>query len=133
MGAVYQVQQFANLIAAGTAKANPTVFPMALMALDIEWVEWEVPPGARGDVGFWIGSKGQPIFPYTVGAPQWIVTDGRFVHWDLENQPDSGDWEMRGYNIGVRPHTVYIRFGLALPAPEPAPGVGFPSLTVLNS
>lgn len=131
--AVSQIQQFANLIAAGRPINNPQIFPMAIAALDVQWIEWQVPPGARGNVGFWIGSKGQPIIPYTVGAPQWIVTDGQFTHWDLDDMPDSGDWEMRGYNLGVLAHTVYVRFGLALPLPEQPAGVGFPPLTVLNS
>lgn len=131
--AVSQIRKFANLIPAGTAVANPAVFPMVLPELDVMWIEWQVPAGPRGNVGFWIGSKGQPIIPYTVGPPTWIVTDNETEHWDVENQMDSGDWEMRGYNLGVRPHTVYIRFGLAVPVPEPTPGVGFPSLTVLNS
>lgn len=114
--AIKEVQQFANLIPAGTLKAAPAVFSMQLMNLDIDWIEWEVPPGPRGNVGFWIGSHGQPIIPYAAGPANWIVTDGRAAHWDTEGLPDSGDWEMRGYNLGLQPHTVTIRFGLRPPS-----------------
>lgn len=113
---VSEIYQFANTVNAGTAKANPAFFPMALPMMDVAWVEWEVPPGARGDVGFWIGSHGQPIIPFASGPANWIVTDGRAAHWDVADLMDSGDWQMAGYNIGVRPHTVTIRFGLYLPA-----------------
>ena len=107
------------LVPAGTAQATPAAFQMTLPPLDIAWLEWTVPPGPGGDVGFWIGSAGQPIIPYTVGAPYWIVTDDEKVHWDLVDQPDSGDWQLQAYNLGVRDHSIYVRWGLAPPAPAP--------------
>lgn len=131
--AIQEVQQFANTIPPGTLQAAPAVFPMRLLELGIEWIEWEVPPGPRGEVGFWIGSHGQPIIPFASGAAQWIVTDGRSAHWDTVNLPDSGDWEMRGYNIGILAHTVTVRFGLALPAASGDEGSGFLSIATLNS
>lgn len=117
---VSQIMQFACTVPAGTAEASPAVFPMLLLNLDIVWLEWRVPPGPRGDVGFWIGSHGQPIIPYTEGPAQFIVTDDEKVHWDLVDQPDSGDWELQAYNVGVKPHTLYIRWGLAVPPGVPA-------------
>jgi hypothetical protein len=115
--AVSEVYQFANTIPPGTAKATPATFPMILPLMDVVWIEWEVPPGARGNVGFWIGSHGQPIIPFASGPANWIVTDGREVHWDTESLMDSGDWQMAGYNVGQLPHTVTVRFGLTVPAP----------------
>ena len=120
MTEVSQIQQFACTVPAGTQQASPQVFPMQLLALDIVWLEWIVPPGPRGDVGFWIGSHGQPIIPYAEGAAQWIVTDDERVHWELTDQPDSGDWELQAYNVGVKPHTLYVRWGLAVPVSVPA-------------
>lgn len=132
-GAVAQVQQFACTVAPATPVATPAVFPMPLLPLAIEWLEWFVPLGPRGEVGFWIGSHGQPIIPYTVGAPNWIVTDDQHVHWDLADQPDSGDWELRAYNLGVKPHTIYVRWGLSIPTTVPAGVAVLPSLDMLNS
>lgn len=117
--AVSQIYQFTNTIPAGTTANAPATFPMTVPLLSIEWIEWEVPPGARGNVGFWIGSKGQQVIPFASGAPQWIVTDGRAAHWDTEDLPDSGDWQMAGYNVGLNPHTITVRFGLSKRA-EPA-------------
>ena len=121
--AVFQINQFTCQVPAGTAIANPAVFPMVLPNLDIVWLEWEVPPGPRGNVGFWIGSHGQQIIPFGSGAASWIVTDDRFTHWDLVDQPDSGDWELRAYNLGVDPHTIYVRWGLGPPTDIPVVGV----------
>lgn len=131
--AVKEVQQFDNTVAAGTPINNPAIFPMALLNLDIEWIEWKVPPGPRGTVGFWIGSHGQPIIPFSSGGPKWIVADGESAHWDTVDLPTSGDWEMRAYNLGILSHTITIRFGLAAPVPDLAAVPLFPSPTVLHS
>lgn len=114
---VSQIVPYTCTVLLGTPASNPQVFPMQLpVNLDVRWVEWEVPPGPRGDVGFWIGSHGQPIIPYAIGAPNWIVTDNRVAHWDLFNLPDSGDWELRAYNTGVKSHTISVFWGLAVPS-----------------
>lgn len=115
--AIREVQSFACTIPAGTAKAAPAVFQLPMMAMDIEWLEWQVPPGARGDVGFWLGSLGQQIIPFSSGGPNWIVADGYTAHWDMDELAADTSWELRGYNIGLLPHTVTVRFGLALPRP----------------
>lgn len=122
--AVQLVEIFAATIPAGTLQANPVVVPMQLPNLDVAWVEWIVPPGPRGDVGFFLASHGEPIIPArTTGLP-WIVTDDERNHWDLTGQMDSGDWELRGYNVGLRSHTITIRWGLAPPADT---GAGLPA------
>lgn len=113
MAAVNQVYQFTATIPAGTAPSSPYVLEMPMPTLEVAWVEWEVPPGARGNVGFWIGSKGQQIIPFASTTPNWIVTDGRSAHWDMGGLPDSGSWELQGYNNGVNAHSVTVRFGLA--------------------
>lgn len=133
--AIREVQQFACPVPAGTAKAVPAVFPCPLMGLDIEWIEWEVPPGARGAVGFVIASQGQPVIPYTTGAaPNWIVADGYTAHWDMDSLDASTGWEVRAYNLGINLHTIYVRFGLSMPplAPGLAVPIG-PDVSVLTS
>lgn len=128
MNPVSEVYQFANVVTAGTSQAAPLVFPMQLPYMDVAWIEWIVPPGPGGDVGFWIGSHGQQIIPFASGAPNWIVTDDERAHWDMTGLMDSGDWQMVAYNVGVNDHTVTVRFGLTLrPPPVPGPGVLLPA------
>lgn len=59
-------------------------------------------------MGFSIGSSGQQIIPYGIG--EYIVTDDEKMEWALEQQIDSGSWELFGYNTGDFDHTVYITF-----------------------
>lgn len=111
--AVSQVQPFALTVPANTPISSPVNLQMNLLPLDIVWLEWRVPPGPRGDVGFYFGSHGAPIIPYGSGPLPWIITDDEGAHWDLVDQPNSGDWNLVAYNIGLRPHTIYVRWGLA--------------------
>lgn len=130
--AIREVQSFPCTIPAGTLPANPHVFQLPMMAMDIEWLEWQVPPGARGDVGFWLGSMGQQIIPFGSGAPSWIVADGYTAHWDMDALAADQSWELRGYNIGLLPHTVTVRFGLALSVPTSSLASSLLPLASLN-
>lgn len=118
--AIREVQSFRCSIPAGTAQAAPAVFPLPMMPLDIQWIEWEIPAGARGNVGFWLGSQGQQIIPFSSSGPNWIVADGYVAHWDMDNLAADNSWELRGYNLGVLAHIVTVRFGLAMPPAAPA-------------
>lgn len=126
---VSQIQPFTCVVPTGSAPSSPVTFPMQLLPLDIAWLEWTVPPGPRGDVGFYFGSHGAPIIPYSSGGPYWIITDNEKVHWDLTDQPDSGDWSMIAYNLGLQPHTIYVRWGLAPASDAPAPALILPTLS----
>jgi hypothetical protein len=56
-------------------------------------------------------SGGQPVIPIN-GA--FIVTDDRADNWIVTQQPDSGQWEVTGYNTDIYDHTVYLDFFLDL-------------------
>jgi hypothetical protein len=56
-------------------------------------------------------SGGQAVLP-TNG--QYIITDDDKDVWTVVNQPDSGQWEVTGYNTDVYDHTVYLDFFLDL-------------------
>lgn len=56
-------------------------------------------------------SKGQALLP-TNGT--FIVTDNDNDAWPVVNQPDSGQWELTGYNTDIYDHTVYLDFFLSL-------------------
>lgn len=129
---VQLIYQFSLTVPAGTAPGAPAVLPMALPSMEVVWVEWRVPPGPRGDVGFWIGSHGESIVPFSNQPNPWIVTDDEGAHWDLTAQMDSGDWELVAYNVGVRAHTVTVRFGLAPVVNQPTVSVVSPPLVSLS-
>lgn len=56
-------------------------------------------------------SGGQAVLP-TNGT--FIVTDAHADIWPVINQPDSGQWEVTGYNTDIYDHTVYLDFFLDL-------------------
>ena len=62
-------------------------------------------------------SNGQALLP-TNGT--FIVTDNHSDIWTVVNQPDSGQWEVTGYNTDVYPHTVYLDFFLSLVGQAPS-------------
>lgn len=123
MAEVDQIQQFTATIPAGTPASAPVVVQMQLGVWDVTWVEIETSPGFNGAVGFYLASSLQQVIPFRKGTtPNWLVYNGQSKHWDLHNQPNSGDWQLVGYNIGNFDHTVYVAFGLVLIA-APVPSV----------
>lgn len=108
-----EVRAFAVTTPASTPQATPQVTQMTMPPRVVNRVEIRVPPGPRGEVGFRVGSSGTQLLPVNVG--QWIVTDDEIIHWDLEEQHDSGSWEFTSYNTGLFPHTVTVRFLVVLP------------------
>lgn len=56
-------------------------------------------------------SEGQAVLP-TNGT--FIVTDNHADRWPVVDQPDSGQWEVTGYNTDIYNHTVYLDFFLQL-------------------
>lgn len=112
-----EAYSFPVTIPAGTMVANPHVASLATPPRTVQRIEWKVPPGPRGVMGFAIGMAGTHLFPQGQGA--WIVTDDEENSWEVSDQPDSGAWECYGYNTGGFDHTVYLRFLVGLP---PSPG-----------
>ena len=113
-----EVQTFACTIPAGTAKATPTEILMSLPLRIVNSVQFRVPPGPQGLVGFALAVAHQPIIPY--GNGQWIIANDELTTWDLRDYPQSGAWSLFGYNTGIYDHTIQVRFLLNLP-PLPTP------------
>lgn len=119
-------------IPAGTPKTAPfttdTSFPDRVVRL----VTWRVPPGPAGVMGWRLTMGGVQVVPLPAGS--WIVTDSAQGQWALDGQPDSGAWQVTGYNTGVFPHAVYLDFHVDLiqraaagqpPQFAPAPALQF--------
>jgi hypothetical protein len=103
-----QVFEFDCLIPAGTPKTAPVTVAMAMPARVVTSIEVKVPPGPNGVMGFQIGASGRQVIPGNLGA--FIVTSDETINWDQVDQIDSGAWQLFGYNTGIYPHTVYVRF-----------------------
>ena len=120
---VADVQHFAATIPANTPKATPVTLPISMPPRIVRAVRVRIPPGPEGTTGFALSMAGTAIIPSNAGA-YYVGDDEAFV-WPLDNQPDSGAWQVRGYNTDTNPHTIQFTFLLDLPQ-RPATG-GLPS------
>ncbi len=103
-----EIRAFACLIPAGTPIAAPVVIPMVFPPRTVDSIEIRIPPGPNGTVGFAIAAAGQPIIPLNAG--QWIIANNDTISWPLSGFLNSGAWQLRAYNAGIYPHTLYVRF-----------------------
>lgn len=104
----YEIRAFQVTIPPGTLASAPQITDTPFPPRIVREVEITVPPGPSGQVGFAIGVNGVNILPYGPGA--WIVTDNEKINWTLEDQIESGAWQLIGYNTGQYSHTIYVRY-----------------------
>lgn len=128
----WQVFDFAVILPTGTSPTNlSTPQPMSMTGLIVRSIHMRVPPGPRGEVGFYIGASGNQVFPLTPGS--FIITDNEIIDWTIENTIDTGAWQLVGYNTGSYPHTIYVRFlgdpVTSIPAPTVLVTLPSPLLT----
>ena len=106
-----EVRSFQAVIPAGTPQAAPAVIDVSFPAMEVQAVRWKVPPGPSGLMGWQLTVGGDQVIPLNLGA--WIVTDDDADTWQLESLPNSGDWQVTGYNTDIYDHAVLIDFLLA--------------------
>lgn len=121
----YQVRTFSFTIPARTQQAAPATLNTPLGEFIVSAIEWTVPPGPNGNVGFRFSSGGTPMIPANDGG--WIVASGENASWPLTGQITSGAWQIQGYNTGLNDHTVHVRYLLDLVAAA-APPLDMPLL-----
>lgn len=102
-----EVRSYAIVVSAGSTSATAVATDLDLPPILVRRVEFTVPPGPRGQVGFRLGSGGQTILPY--GEDQWFIVDDFAFGFDLTNQIQSGAWQFIAYNTGNFDHTIYVR------------------------
>ena len=101
-----EVRSFAVTIPAGTPVDTPYTQDIFIPARILTGVHWKVPPGPSGLMGWRLTmSGGNAVIPTGGG---WIISDDADVTWALTDQPDSGYWEVTGYNTDIYDHTVYL-------------------------
>lgn len=121
-----ELYEFQALIPAGTPLFAPVTIAVTMPVRLVRSIEWMVPPGPGGTMGWALAAAGQNIIP--VNRDAWIVTDNEQRTWELTDTIESGAWQVKGYNTGLFDHTVYLRFlvdlwqdGQAAPVPAPIP------------
>lgn len=109
-----EVRSFQVTIPAGTPLSSPVTSDVAFPARIVTGVHWKVPPGPSGLMGWRLSMSGGIAVIPTGGG--WVIADDDSDTWPLTGQPDSGAWQVTGYNTDVYDHTVYLDFLLDLVA-----------------
>lgn len=103
-----EIRGFDVTIPAGTPSTAPVSIDVSYEAAITEAVEWSVPKGPVGLMGFRLTSGKAQVIPHNLGS--WIIANGQSERWSLEELHTSGQWEVTGYNTGSFPHIVRVRF-----------------------
>jgi hypothetical protein len=61
---------------------------------------------------------GQQIIPINSGG--WIISDDDKITWPVQGLPESGAWQLIGYNTDIYDHTIQVRFLTSLIITKPA-------------
>lgn len=102
------VDHFAATVPAGTLITSVAVINLPVGAGSIDKIRWRVPSGPRGNLGWFLSMGGARVLPDNAGG--FIVADDEYDEWTISGLPDSGAWQLSGYNTGVYDHTVYLDF-----------------------
>lgn len=103
-----EIRAFQATFPAGTALATPLTVNMAFPPRAVDVLEITVPPGPSGLMGFRITMGGTSVLP--IQPNTWLVTDDDKIVWELNGLPNSGAWQIQGYNTDEYDHSVYVRF-----------------------
>lgn len=107
------VQYFQVSCPAGTPKATPVFTDLGLPPRIVREIDWRVPNGAMGTMGFLLAMGKKPVLPVT--SFSYVVANDETGSWRPTNYPDSGAWQVVMYNTGTSPHAVYLTFHMDLP------------------
>lgn len=103
-----EVYAFAVTVPAGTPQSALFRQSITMPVRKVDVIEWRVPPGPSGLMGFAVTMGGVTVLPTKPNT--FIVADDEHAEWSLTGLPDSGAWQVSGYNTGVFDHTVYLRW-----------------------
>jgi len=107
-----EVRKFTATIPAGTPSSAPVTVDVSFPSRTVRTIDWRMPPGASGLMGWRLTMGGVQVIP-TLSDP-WVIDDGQTGTFALDGYPDSGAWQVTGYNTGTYPHSVYLTFHLDL-------------------
>lgn len=125
------LQRFTVTVPAGTPKATPTTIALAVGMATVDRIRWRVPPGPRGNLGWYLAMGGVQVLPQ--GPGNYVIADDESDYWDLAPLPDEGDWELIGYNTGSFDHAVYLDFFTTPVTVTPTPATTPAPLSAISS
>ena len=106
-----ETRSFQVTIPAGTQQAAPLVTDVSFPSREVERITVKVPPGPSGLMGFALTMNGHRVIPLNSGA--WIITDDHTYHWAMTDLPNTGQWQVSGFNTVIYDHSLFVDFWLA--------------------
>lgn len=103
-----EIQHFTAMIPAHTAQNAPVTIQCPIPVRTVTQIDWRVPKGPMGVMGWQVAMGGVRVFP--LGTTVYVLANGESGTWPVVNAPDSGAWEVIGYNTGTNAHSVYLTF-----------------------
>lgn len=103
-----ETRHFTATVPAGTAIAAPVTIALTMPVRVVTQIDWRVPKGPMGVLGWQIAMGGVQVFP--TGGDKWVLANGEHNSWPVTDSPDGGTWQLIGYNTGANPHSVYLTF-----------------------
>lgn len=112
------IQHFTVIIPTGSTAKNPAKVNITMPPRTVSQIDWKVPPGHMGTMSFLVAMAGVPVLPVH-GEFTYVTADNKDGSWQLSKYPDSGGWQVIGYNTGSYAHQVLLTFYCDLPAKTP--------------
>lgn len=125
------IRHFTATVPAGTATTSPLTVPIAMPPRIVRQIDWRVPNGPMGVFGWQIAMGGVQVFP--VAGDTWVLANDESGSWPVSDAPDSGAWQVIGYNTGANPHSVYLAFHCDLPVRAVAAAAPIPLLSLMSA
>ena len=113
-----EIRHFTVSIAPGVQSINPQNTPITMPLRAVSRVDWRVPAGPLGLMGWHLSMDRTQLYP--TDSDHWVIANGETGTWILDDAPQGGNWVLTGYNTGVHPHTVYLAFYCDPVVPPPA-------------
>lgn len=103
------IRHFTVTTPAGAGSLAVTVTAINFPPRVVRQIDWRVPTGPMGTLGFLLAMGAVPVLP-VYGQSEFVIADGENGVWLPTDYPDSGGWSVWSYNSGTNPHSVYLTF-----------------------
>lgn len=122
------VRHYQPSIPAHTSATSLHAVSIPVPVATVDRVDWKVPPGHGGLVGWFLAMGNVQVRPLPIGT--FMVHDNKDGTWPGGGLPDSGSWQLVGYNTGAFAHAVWLTFHITYKKPRPRPVVLVPAAQI---